>query len=96
MYYMYLVLKSPEHKQCKVSFADYFDRFCNGFTVPVYFSDDEDQPCKGINQCLVNAGYQKINAKNVFDIFVCFLAYRETYDPQYTFSQLCCELLKTF
>ncbi|MBQ3086159.1 MAG: hypothetical protein IJC45_02370 [Clostridia bacterium] len=96
LYYMYLVLKSPEHKQCKVSFADYFDCFCNGFTVPVYFSDDEDQPCKGINQCLVNAGYQKINAKNVFDIFVCFLAYRETYDPQYTFSQLCCELLKTF
>ena len=37
----------------------------------------------GANERLEAAGYQKINSKNIFDIYVIFLAYRDNYSPMY-------------
>lgn len=35
----------------------------------------------GADKLLINAGYQPINSKNIMDIYMIFLAYRETYLP---------------
>ncbi len=95
LYYMYLVTKSPEHRQKKRTFSEYYKEFCNGFSFGVYSNADFDEPYRGINACLVDAGYQPVNPKNIFDVFICFLAYRDTYAPKYSFSPLLTQILSS-
>lgn len=100
LYYLYLVVfNHTKENRTTCSFAEYYSSFCNDFILPVYFNDerkrDPDIPAN-INNCLRLAGYQPINPKNIYDIFVCFLAYKDSYDAVFDFSDLWTALSNTF
>ncbi|MCM1364870.1 MAG: hypothetical protein NC122_06790 [Faecalibacterium sp.] len=74
------------------NFEEFYRDFCEGKDYSVDFEDtesgeedkekkEEDKPFKyaGANALLEKAGYQKINSKNLFDIYLIFIAYRDNF-----------------
>lgn len=73
-----------------VSFADYFDMFCNG--AQFLFEEEEDEEkhyqynYTGCNKRLEEAGFQTVNSKNLFDICLIFVAYKNNTNRIFNFS----------
>ena len=61
------------------SFREYYD-YC--LTKAIRLKDG-NRVYTGLDECLAAAGYQQINPKNLFDIFVIFLAFRDYYTKFY-------------
>ncbi len=82
------------------NFEKFYDVFCNGdvFTVDLDYIGDADYTdddylyddsvetiCyPGANKILEQAGYAPVNCKNIFDIYLIFIAYRDNFLPLYT------------
>lgn len=74
------------------AFEKVYDSFCNG-TVFTIKPDDLEGKNKedyeiivyeGANRRLVSAGYQPIDPKNIFDIYLIYIAYRDNFLPIYS------------
>lgn len=74
------------------TFEKVYDSFCNG-TVFTIKPDDLEGKNKedyeiivyeGANRRLVSAGYQPIDPKNIFDIYLIYIAYRDNFLPIYS------------
>lgn len=73
------------------TFEEYYQAFCEGRTesVKVYNEetgeDDKEfiSVYPGANIILEKAGYQKINSKNILDVYVIFLAFKDNYKKMF-------------
>ena len=75
------------------AFEKVYDSFCDGAVFAIRRDDDwEEEDGKkfdlikyeGANTRLEKAGYQKIDPKNIFDIYLIFIAYRDNFLPLYS------------
>ncbi len=53
------------------SFSSFYEEFCYNFELSA-----GDDVMHGVNDCLYAAGYQEIDSKNLFDMVIVFLAFR--------------------
>lgn len=87
MNYLYRSFCETLNKAIRIeTFEEFYKAFCNGRNVRVkVYNDetDEDEEVNfvypGANSILEKAGYQKVNYKNMFDIYVVFLAFKDNY-----------------
>lgn len=68
------------------TFEEFYTSFCDGRTSILKYEDSETEKEEtfvyyypGANVILENAGYQRINSKNLFDVYVIFLAFKDNY-----------------
>lgn len=87
LYYYYVIIKAwadalDDEGDRKIyrSFSEYYNYFCEDKSFAVKINGVEKA---GLNACLEAAGYQQINSKNIFDIFVIFLAFKDNYKRNY-------------
>lgn len=68
------------------SFDEFYKQFCEGRSV-VIDGDEEGKDVEfvypGADTILKNSGYQEINSKNIFDIYIIFMAYKDNYKKLY-------------
>ena len=87
MNYLYRSFCESQNKIIDIkTFEEFFKMFCEGRTISVNIYNEEtgeDEEFKsvypGANAILEKAGYQKINSKNMFDIYIIFLAFKDNY-----------------
>ncbi len=74
------------------AFEKVYDSFCNGAVFAIKPDDLEGKNkedfeiivYEGANRRLVRAGYQPIDPKNIFDIYLIYIAYRDNFLPIYS------------
>lgn len=84
MNYLYRLFSENINKTIDIeTFEEFYERFCEGRTVTIIGNDEADTEIElyypGADKILEKAGYQKINSKNMLDVYVIFLAYRDNY-----------------
>lgn len=93
MNYMYRSFCENINKTVNIeTFEEFYKKFCDGRTVVAtidnYETGEYDKVVEfaypGANTILERAGYQKINSKNMLDVYVIFLAYRDNYKKLFT------------
>ncbi len=67
------------------NFGEFFESFCNGSSFVITTNNKRKKlDYYGANRWLELAGYQKINCKNIYDIYLIFIAYKDNYLPIYS------------
>lgn len=75
-YYIFMMRNINEYYEYN-SFADFYNEFCANFELKLKVNyKSGEQVYHGLNDCLMSSGYQEINTKNIFDMFVLFFAFR--------------------
>lgn len=80
-----------------LSFDEFYKQFCEGRTIGVEIYNEEKAMSNeeeyeeeyvefvfpGADEILRKSGYQQINSKNIFDVYVIFMAYKDNYKKLY-------------
>lgn len=83
----YLYRCNNDNEKPITSYETFYKQFCEGRTVVAEIYDSNENKefnkefiYKGANKILKEAGYQTINSKNMFDVYVIFLAFKDNYN----------------
>ncbi len=74
-YYVFVLTYRAEGALSKLDFSGFkgfYDEFCEDFEL--YIGDDSYY---GLNTCLMEAGYQPVDPKNLFDMLIIFMAFKK-------------------
>ncbi len=74
-YYVFVLTYHAEGALSKLDFSGFkgfYDEFCEDFEL--YIGDDSFY---GLNTCLMEAGYQTVDPKNLFDMLMIFMAFKK-------------------